>query len=420
MLWPLSLQKARYRLAKDRPYLSSALWAIVPVEKPGLGTMAIDRWWRLYYDPAVIAEWSTEELAGVLYHEVLHLLRDHSNRMKAFPPDIGNLAADAEINDDLREERVPLPGSPVYPETLGMDPGKLAEEYAAALSQQQNNTSKSSKGEPEEGEESESPSGAPSGNARDGEPGEQSGSSSSETGSSTVWSSGSTGHKAPWELGEPDESNPGISEAEAEIIRRRVAQDIKSHGRGKVPAHLDRWATEKLQPKVDWRRVLASSIRRAIGEVTGMADYSYRKPSRRQSIYDKILLPSLRRPKLKVAIIVDTSGSIYDRMLAQALAEIKQIIKNVGAEVTVLSVDARVHTIQQVFDPKKIKLVGGGGTDMRVGLEKAIELKPDVIIVLTDGYTPWPSEPPKVPVIVGLLDKDGDAPKWARKIIIEG
>lgn len=402
MRLPLPLQKARYKLAKERPYLSSALWAIVPIEKPGLGTMAVDQWWRLYYDPTVITEWSMEELAGVLYHEILHLLRDHPTRMKAFPPQAGNLAADAEINDDLREERVPLPGSPIYPETLGMDPGKLAEEYAAALSQQQNNTSKSSKGEPEEGEE----------------PDEQSGSSSSPNGSS-VWSSGSTGHQAPWELGEPDESNPGVSKAEAEIICRRVAQDIKSHGRGKVPAHLDRWATEKLQPKVDWRRVLASSIRRAIGEVTGMADYSYRKPSRRQSIYDKIIVPSLRRPKFKVAIIVDTSGSIYDRMLSQALAEIKQIIKNVGAEVTVLSVDARVHTIQQVFDPKKIKLVGGGGTDMRVGIEKAIELKPNVIIILTDGLTPWPNKSPKVPVIIGLFD-DVSTPDWAKTIKIEG
>ena len=45
---------------------------------------------------------------------------------------------------------------------------------------------------------------------------------------------------------------------------------------------------------------------------------------------------------------------------------------------------------------RDVELLGGGGTDMGAGLAKAAELRPrpDLIIVLTDGYTPWPSAPP--------------------------
>ena len=43
---------------------------------------------------------------------------------------------------------------------------------------------------------------------------------------------------------------------------------------------------------------------------------------------------------------------------------------------------------------------------MGKGIQAAMELKPtpDVVVVLTDGFTPWPDKPPKAKVIVGLLD----------------
>jgi len=43
--------------------------------------------------------------------------------------------------------------------------------------------------------------------------------------------------------------------------------------------------------------------------------------------------------------------------------------------------------------------------------------------VLTDGYTPWPEQPPPgVRVVVGLLAQGGElrsAPSWARVVPIE-
>jgi len=112
-----------------------------------------------------------------------------------------------------------------------------------------------------------------------------------------------------------------------------------------------------------------------------------------------------------------------DKQLGQAVAEVGQILKSLGLRqgVTVLSVDAAVHAVRRVFRPEQVRLEGGGGTDMGVGIEAALRLKPrpQAVIVLTDGHTPWPDQPPRnTHVVVGLVG-DGSAPPWATTVRIE-
>jgi len=155
----------------------------------------------------------------------------------------------------------------------------------------------------------------------------------------------------------------------------------------------------------------------------GAADYSYRRPSRRQAIVPNVVLPSLRQPLPEVAVVVDTSGSMGDNLLARALAEVAGVLRACGLRqgVTVLAVDAQVQACRRVFRPEQVRLAGGGGTDMGAGIEAALRLRPrpQVVIVLTDGYTTWSDEPPPgVWVVVGLLG-GGTAPDWARVVQIE-
>ena len=65
------------------PYYARALFALSPVAAPGLKTFAVDRFWRLYVDPAMLGTdegWSIPLAGAVLLHEVGHVLRDHGGR----------------------------------------------------------------------------------------------------------------------------------------------------------------------------------------------------------------------------------------------------------------------------------------------------------------------------------------------------
>ncbi|MFN2506736.1 MAG: VWA-like domain-containing protein, partial [Acidimicrobiales bacterium] len=133
----------------------------------------------------------------------------------------------------------------------------------------------------------------------------------------------------------------------------------------------------------------------------------------------------------EVLVLCDTSGSMGDVELATVLAEVDGLLKGVGLarnRVRVMAVDAAVQTVQQVTNARQINLVGGGGTDMGAGLAAAAKLRPrpSVVVVLTDGMTPWPPEAPKgMQIVVGLIanrtqaGRTWAAPQWARVVPIE-
>jgi VWA-like protein DUF2201/putative metallopeptidase-like protein len=230
---------------------------------------------------------------------------------------------------------------------------------------------------------------------------------------------------------EPDEHGhsirPALTAALADLLRRQVAQEVIAHGKqaGIVPAGLLRWAEEVLTPTVDWRAVLAAELRRAVAEVSGAVDYSYRRPSRRSAVAGPVVLPALRRPVPEVAVVCDTSGSMTDDLLAMVLAEVEGLLRALGLarQVRVLACDTAVAPVQRVSSARQVQLIGGGGTDMGAGIDAAAALRPRpaVTVVLTDGYTPWPERAPKgMRVVVGLIgDQAPDAPPWTRSVRVE-
>jgi predicted metal-dependent peptidase len=176
--------------------------------------------------------------------------------------------------------------------------------------------------------------------------------------------------------------------------------------------------------------VLAAEVRSAVAAVVGQVDYSYRRPSRRAHLSPDVVLPTLFRPVPDVAIVCDSSGSMHERLLARALAEVEAVLARAGLRqnrVRVLAVDATVQAVRRVSRAADVELAGGGGTDMGAGISAAAALRPrpTVVIVLTDGYTPWPDEPPPgVRVVVGLLAEGAEAaewppPSWARTVVID-
>ena len=109
---------------------------------------------------------------------------------------------------------------------------------------------------------------------------------------------------------------------------------------------------------------------------------------------------------------------------AQAFSEIDAILTRAvpGTPVTVLSVDHDTQLIQRVNQTRNITPVGGGGTDMAAGIETAAQTNPAAIVVITDGYTPWPpTPPPGVRKVIAALTHNGwlnRVPGWIQAIAI--
>ncbi|WP_225098938.1 VWA-like domain-containing protein [Streptomyces sp. CoH27] len=380
------LLAARYRAANDRPYLASALYALTVVPSTEVQTMGVDRHWRCYVSPAFVDATPVPELAGVWVHEVAHLLRDHHGRADRLPAAAQrdrhrvNVAQDCEINDDLLADGLRLPEGRMEPRLFGLPEGQLFEVYLDRL--------------------------PPQVRAPD-------------------CGSGAHGRPAPWEL--PDSAGPArLGEVEAQALRRQTAEAMRAHQRtrGTLPAGWQRWAEETLEPTVDWRRALSGAVREAAAWAGGAVDYTYRRPSRRTSALRGVVLPSLRRPLPRVAVVIDTSGSMGDAELAAALAEVTGVLREVGVRgnrVTVLACDADVHAVSWVAATEQITLGGGGGTDMRVGIEAALATpdRPSIVVVLTDGHTPWPDEPPPCRIIAALIGSTAPQPPgWVETVRI--
>jgi predicted metal-dependent peptidase len=379
------------------------------IAEPGSGTVSVDQNWRLRADPELTAAWTPAQLGSVLIHHVCHLLRTHGERAQA--AGVGDdeartwvRAADAEINDDLVPAGLDLPGRPVLPQDLGAGDGLLAEQYF-------------------EGIRGDRRPAASAGGGGWGDRGVRSGQSESGETAGSWLDCGSGADGVPRD----GEGPGGLPGWQADLLRRQVAQDVIAHAKqaGTVPAGLLRWAEEILHPKVDWRRLLAAELRRAVAQVAGAVDYSYRRPSRRSTVAGDVVLPALRRPVPEVAVVCDTSGSMTEDLLAMVLAEVEGLLRALGLarQVRVLACDTAVAPAQRVSSARQVQLIGGGGTNMGAGLSAAVALRPRpaVTVVLTDGYTPWPHQAPKgTRVVVGLLGAGApDAPPWARAVRVE-
>lgn len=375
---------ARLHAVRVRPFMATALFALHVVESRRVPTMAVDRHWRAYVSPAFVARTPVEELAGVWVHEVSHLLRDHHGRGDRFARARGltgpaerlrmNIAADCEINDDVFGDGLARPEGAVGPGVLGLPAGGLMEEYLLQFRLGPHTQS-------------------------------------------MAWldcGSGADGLAREWDLG-PDGAH-GLSAQERDAVRFRVAQGIRARP-GRAPMGWQRWAEEAFHPPQPWRELLGAAVRSAASGSGAGEDYTYGRPSRRSAGMPGVVLPSLRRRPPRVAVIIDTSGSVSDSELGSALNEVAAISRAVGGRrdlITVLPCDASAEIAHPLCLAAGIPLVGGGGTDLRTGFARALRKgpRPDVIVVLTDGQTPWPDTRPPCRTVVGVFDRESSSGSW--------
>lgn len=430
-------------------YFASILFAMKAYDAPGLGTFAVDKQWRLYidFDFVTQAGWSDDMCGQVLLHECGHLFGKHAQRAEAVgartPLELRthNIAGDCSINDDLDEAgcaevvefgvtpgKMNLPAHETvefYYEKLRGEAGQRGDcgTCGAPKSQQNNGSS----GQP-----------GPNGEPEDGH------GSCPECGADVIFvgcGSGAGGQAAPCEVAGEGSSTPGLSEAEKEVSILSTSAHIEQAAkrRGNVPAGLVRQAALNLAPPVvPWQRVLAVAIRRGARMRKGDEDVSWSKRNRRRhnatmmdrdGVARRVIYPENVSPTPRVVVVRDTSGSMSPADLARVGSEIVGISTKVGVsgkDLLVLDVDAAVYAPVPFRNARTLtKIEGGGGTDMRVGINAAHEMspRPNVCVVLTDGYCPWDMpRPAGMNVIVGIVgatqleaEKFG-CPDWMRVV----
>ena len=366
---------ARLRAARLQPYLASAVFSLLPVASPGHGTFSVDRRWRVYVDMKKAREWGVEATAGVILHEAHHVIRDHHARAVRCGGDdldhhLWNLAADAAINDDLVADGVPLP-SCVLPDSLELPARGFEETYYRQLHVKYRKLDNRC---------------------------------------------GSGAGGTPHDIEHDDDDTEAVDDVDAAAIRRGVAHDITAAvAAGQVVSpRLARWADELLTPEVPWRTLLRAALGRSIRSATGRRHPTWHRPDRRADSHPDVLAPGGERHRPHVAVVADTSASMSQTLLDTVVTEIDSLLHQCGASpLAVVVCDSSAAPVQMVRRVGSLTLTGGGGTDMRIGIDAAAALRPrpHVIAVLTDGLTPWPRRAPAgIALVAVVLGSEVDLP----------
>ena len=377
------LRFARAYAVEQLPWFAPALFRCRIVVTPRVDVAAIDLHYNVYWNPGVVETiWlqadrrrALSELAFLWVHEISHRLRQHAERAEGRAARRWNVACDFEINDsDWHGLRMPAAYPGMLPEDFGLSSGLLAEHYYAELDA----TGRTIPFEIDEG-------------------------------------SGVHGQPRPWEEGDRQR----ISPLDEEILRREVARRTREAEASGIPEGWRNWAAEVLRSSTNWRQRLGHRMSVAIQRgVGGRTDYSFARPSRRQSVYAPILPPRLTGDRTaRIAIVVDTSGSMEAGDLQRTLSEVAAVVQQFDYPVTIIPCDVQAYAPVEVVAARHAyrisHLPGGSGTLLTAGISAALHLRPrpDVVLVLTDGKTDYPTNPYAIPLVFGILRVAGEEPQ---------
>lgn len=422
-----AIDAARLRGITEWSYYGTALCSLNFYERLDIPTLCVDQHLRCYVNPEYFLGLKFEHQVGVLTHETLHPVLNHPARREAINAEHHkfNIAGDLEINCGPKL-RSWLPSSVLFPAQYNLPDGKSAEWYYANLPDNDDGGEVPSE-DPGEGE----PRG-PGGQGHTSDPDD----GPHKPGGGNCGSCAHGGvedHESP----APDKGgDPGLDKGMVDIVRRQVAEQVEqaSKTRGdEIGGAVVDWArTELTPPKIPWQRKLGGVVKDCINYARGLTEPTYQRPSRLWHPGNPVLLPSKRDPAPQVTIVVDTSGSMSRKDLTAAMSEVQGILRVMnGRPARIMACDSRVYkeTLREVSSVRDIKLAGGGGTNMAVGIEVACAQKPrpDVLIVATDLETPWPKVPPKGTrvIVLGIGSEYGlsysrkHVPNWCRYVEVE-
>jgi predicted metal-dependent peptidase len=186
----------------------------------------------------------------------------------------------------------------------------------------------------------------------------------------------------------------------AEIWAKRVSDAAKiaeSCSAGSVPVGVKRELEELSKPRLDWKSILAEFVEEEI------VDFSFSPPDRR---FDDspFYLPDFNDTVDKVEnllFMIDTSGSVSSTAMTKVYSEVAGALSRFDGRLSGLLgfFDSQVYGPTPFADVEsltEIRPKGGGGTSFHAIFDyvrsNMSEEPPYCIIILTDGYAPFPDE----------------------------
>ena len=355
--------RARIALALRQPFLSSAIMRL-PIRDAGsyswCKTMATDGY-HIFFNATWAGELSQAELRGVLAHEVLHVLFQHSSRRMNRDPLLWNVAADHAINLMLAELGFVLPKNGLLNPKYR---GKPTEEIYALLAKENIFNETDSR--------------------------RRSGSASEESG--VIPSIGS-------DILDPDDSRARAAQ-DADMPDRSQLNDLCAGLRidaleklqGTAAGAFQGECTAIVEARIDWRALLREWLQDRI-----KADWSL-WPYSKKHIHRGLMLPSvgIEAPG-HLVFAIDTSGSMSETQLGEIVSELRAYRETFPCQLTVLQADAKIQSVT-TFDemdgieiPERIQIVGRGGTDFRPVFDWVENNASNAVVVYaTDGFGTYP------------------------------
>ena len=161
---------------------------------------------------------------------------------------------------------------------------------------------------------------------------------------------------------------------------------------GKIPAEAELTLEKLRKSAVNW----TAALRRYIGSNTSVNKRTSRSRSNRR--YGLDVAGSRKSFSPNIAVIVDTSGSMFGEPLEVVWAELAKLDR-LDYNITIIEADAAVSRKPYKFKKTLPNFKGGGGTAYQPGIDAALRLHPDLIIYMGDMDAADNPTCPKMPFL---------------------
>jgi predicted metal-dependent peptidase len=345
------LNKHVHRLLMDEPFFAALSRRIdkkidKSIPTAGVRVNPSTGHFEMLYNPDFFDSLPEIQRKGVLKHEFYHLIFEHVTGRKpsGINPKAWNIATDLAINSHLSGELPELCCMPGQKPFEDYDVGLSAEAYLEQLKQDHDKQSGGGDGEGE----------------------------------------GQFDSHEGWD--EVDQQTKEIAKERLKDTLKKAAEEAVNQGWGSVSQSVRKDIMDRIQTKVDWRKMLRYFI----------------KTSQRASKQSSIKHINKRYPYIhagrktnrtaRIAISIDQSGSVSDQMLNAFFNELSNLAKY--AEFTVVPFDDQVFEdrvyVWKKGERKKWERVLCGGTNFDAPTDYVNKRGFDGHIILTDLMAPKP------------------------------